>query len=161
MGRRIEWRGMTDEQIIARALAEVVRSAAPLAVVYPWNVLGHSPSEWAALFRSPADAGRIHGWAITRVATTSIGGMSDSLTGTDIWRFLGVHYHQNGNETDNTDYTWQAEIDAIRAAFSQHEMLVPEISNHEEFQVGIIDCLGTGAELVHFAQASLVITSCN
>jgi hypothetical protein len=86
--------------------------------------------------------------------------MSDHPTSTEIYSFLGLHYHEAGNEDANTDYVFQAELDAIRMAFSSHASLPGIIADHDEFQVLIIDHVNNGAQMLHFAQAILALHVC-
>jgi hypothetical protein len=107
----------TDSQIRA-GLKQVIQKAAPNAVVYPWLNLEGSPNKWAGKLASPVEVdaagkARTHGYIISREADSG-----EWKTGNCAKRFydyniLAFHYCNTGNETDNSDLLFNAELDQI------------------------------------------------
>lgn len=145
---------------IKGAIAEVIAGAAPKAVIFPWWALGRNQAEWAGLLRSPEDDDRAHGWIITRRANQRIGlvgGASEQRRTYYLWLF---HYYDTGNAESNSDDLFQAELDAVGDAFADRYGIPALISDHEEFQVPIIDLISSGDELLHVGYGQLILTVC-
>jgi hypothetical protein len=148
-----------SDKDIKAAIAEVIETAAPLSVVFPWWVLGHEMEEWPGILRSPDDNDRSHGWIITRRSnerTPGVGGTSDQRRLYHLW---GFHYYETGNADLNTDDLFQAEIDAIGDALSDSDAITI-IDYHEQLQVPFIGVIKAGSELLHMALCQLTVSVC-
>ena len=148
----------TDEQI-RTDIESVITTAAPLAVVYPWWVLGLKEDMWVAAMRSPLDNDRVHAYTFTR---TRSDGMEKSMRcverqwSYDIW---ALHYYSTGKKTANTDLLFNAELDAITEAFDNVSGLPIRLQRRQPLQwsqdLGIY-----GGEMLHFAIGLLTVEVC-
>jgi len=144
---------------IRTALESVITTAAPLAVVYPWWVLGVKQDMWPGLLRSSTDSDRVHGYVITR---TQDAGREVAMRcverdwSYDIW---ALHYYQTGNKAANSDLTFNTELDAITAALDDVASLANALKRRQPIRWAI-DLNVYGGELLHFAVGSITIDPC-
>ena len=102
----------TDQQIRSE-IETVIKTAAPLAIVYPWWVLGVRQDMWPALLRSSSDGDRVHGYVITRAKDDGREKSMRCVVRNWTYDIYAAHYYATGNKTTNTDLTFNAEIDLI------------------------------------------------
>jgi hypothetical protein len=148
----------TDAQV-RTAIETVIQTAAPLAVVYPWWVLGAKQDIWPGLVRSASDGNRAHGYVFTRSRDE---GIEKAMRCVDhLWTYdlMGFHYYSTGTKAANTDLTFNAELDAIAAAFDDVASLPAALKRRQPLQWNV-DLNVYGGELLHFAVGSLTIEAC-
>lgn len=148
----------TDNQI-RTAIEGVITTAAPLAVVYPWWVLGVKQDMWPGLMRSSADSDRVHGYVITRAQDAGVEKAMRCVErkwSYDIW---ALHYYQTGTRAGNSDLTFNAELDAISAALDDVSTLDAALKRRSPIN-WMIDLNVYGGELLHFAVGSITIDPC-
>jgi len=150
----------TETQIRA-AIETVINANTTGAVVFPWWVLGDDPNMWPGLLRSAADGDRVHGYVITRrridATETVFDRKSPQCADTDLdYAIWGFHFYDTGNRTANTDLTFNAELDAIRNAFTVLNTLPAELQRAGMPQFDV-DLDIFGGELLHYATGRLVV----
>lgn len=148
----------TDAQV-RTAIEGVIQTAAPLAVVYPWWVLGTKPDMWPGSLRASADGNRVHAYVFTRSRDEGVEKAMrcvDRLWTYDLWAF---HYYSTGTKTANSDLTFNAELNAVAAAFDDVATLTAALKRRQPLQWNI-DLNVYGGELLHFAVGSLTIEAC-
>lgn len=148
----------TDAQV-RTAIEAVIVAAAPLAVVYPWWVLGADSAIWAGVLKSSSDGNRVHGYVLTRSRNVGVERGLRCVERTwsyDVW---GFHHYSTGNRTANSDLDFNAELDAIALAFDDVASLPAQLKRRDplEWQV---DLNVYGGELLHFAVGQLTLEAC-
>lgn len=156
----------TEEQIRA-AIETVIKTAAPSAVVFPWWCLSGDINTWPGKLipQSGDDADKVHGYVLTRRRTEPIRGGDDGRVNACKVRrafrydIIGLHYHDTGNRTANSDLKFNAELDAICDAFVVVSSLPAALarSHVPDFNV---DLRLIGGALRHIALGSLVVEQC-
>lgn len=148
---------MPSDHEIRTAIAGVVETAAPNAIVFSWWVLGFDVGQWAGLLASADDSNRSHGWVITRKAILREEGPNGVTDRTATYAVWGFHYYTTGNETANTEDVFQAEVDAVADALVANAVTGVRL---EPVQFPTIDLGKFGEELLHFARGELVVKWC-
>lgn len=107
---------MASSYEIQTAIADVIATAAPSAVVKPRNILGKLASgDWEMLRSASADGSRIHGWIVTKSADVlSNPTHLEYSPRYDVWQFL---QYSTGNDTTNSEKQFLDEMDAVKEAF--------------------------------------------
>jgi len=147
----------TETQIRA-AIAGVITTAAPNAVVFPWWVLGHDSNTWPGVLISSADGNKPHGYVITRTNTEGERKNPQCVTRSltyDIWAFR--YYDEGSTSAANSDLVFNTELDAICNAFINAATLPGELQRVEEEPSFRMDLDIFGGELLHYATGRLVI----
>lgn len=146
------------ESQIRTAIASVITTAAPNAIVFPWFVLGHDQNEWPGLLISAADGNKPHGYVITRTQTEGERKNPQCVTRTfsyDIWAF---HWYDDASTSAaNSDLAFNTELDAICNAFINATTLPAELQRVEEELSFRVDLDIFGGELLHYATGRLVV----
>lgn len=148
-----------SDQQIRTALEGIITTAAPLAVVYPWWVLGVKQDMWPGLMRSSLDSDRVHGYVITRAQDEGVEKAMRCVNRSwsyDIW---ALHYYQTGNRTANSDLTFNTELDLITSALDDIATVPNELKRRQPIR-WTIDLNVYGGELLHFAVGSITIDPC-
>lgn len=148
-----------SDQQIRTALEGIITTAAPLAVVYPWWVLGVKQDMWPGLMRSSSDSDRVHGYVITRAQDEGVEKAMRCVNRSwsyDIW---ALHYYQTGNRIANSDLTFNTELDLITAALDDIVTVPNELKRRQPIR-WTIDLNVYGGELLHFAVGSITIDPC-
>jgi hypothetical protein len=158
----------TDAQIRA-ALKSVITTAAPLAVVFDWWVLGAEEDQWAGLLRSSLDASggrnRVHGYVITRSGSDpneSRAGRTrrDQVRRSQQYTILALHYYDPASMTvTNSDAAFNLEIDAISDALDDLTTVSAHLAKAEPIQWAI-NLKSYNGELVHIARGVISIPTC-
>ncbi len=149
---------VTDTEV-REAIADVIKTAQPDAIVFNWNVLGHNMADWPGLFR--VDDAVTHGWLIKRNGTQSEwknAYRDRQFWIYDIWGFFGF---RAGKEGDNSDEDFAEITDSIYAGFKAEGKLgLEEVEEHELLQFNLITTIDCGEETLHFAQGRLRVRLC-
>lgn len=150
---------VTDAQV-RNAIAAVIETAEPAAVIFNWNALGHQMNEWPGMFRLAA--GGTHGWIIKRTGTESEwkgnGGRDRKFWIYDVWGFYGF---RPGKEADNSDEEFAAILDAVyEAVRASGKLGLEEVEEHGLLQWQMITTIDCGEETLHFAQGRLRVMLC-
>lgn len=145
----------TDAQI-REAIETVLNAKTTNAVVFPWWALSHRPEHWPGQLVSSAESDRVHGYVVTRSLTDGERKNPQCVTRSfnyDIW---GFHFYETGTRTANTDFAFNAELDAISDAFIIASSLPPALARAEppSFRV---DLNVFGGEMLHYAIGRLVV----
>jgi hypothetical protein len=150
---------IVNERDVRVALAGIIAAAVPLGLVYNRWVLAFDPGQWAGLLRSPADAGRVNSWMVTRraVAQEKIGNNCVRA----VWHYdvIGYYGYATGNDTASSEDQFQADVDAVCKAVAD-AALDPAIGRNDQVQFPAITIEAFGGELVHVARGRLSITPC-
>lgn len=148
-----------SDEDIRTAIAGVITTAAPLAVVFPWWVLGVKQDMWPGMLRSSQDSDRVHGYVITRTADEGrevAMRCVERAWSYDIW---AIHYYQTGTSAANTDLTFNEELDTITAAFDNVASLANALKRRSPIR-WTIDLNVYGGELLHFAVGQITFDPC-
>lgn len=147
------------EQQIRAAIETVIINAAPNAVVFPWWSLGHRRDTWPGQLKPllGPDADKVHGYVITRTATEGERKNPQCVERSFVYDIAAFHFYDTGNRTANSDYTFNAELDAICDAFIVASSLPQELGRVEEEPQFRIDLGVFGGELLHYATGRLVV----
>lgn len=154
-----------SDSTIRDALGDAIATAAPLAVVYRWWVLGQDDSQWPGLLRSSLDTDadgrkRVHGYVITRRGSTGeYVGNKTAARRTHTYWILGFHYYSTGTQSSNSEDTFSAEIDAIMDSLDDKASAVSALSRMEPVAWDF-DLKSFGGELIHIARGVLTVTPC-
>ncbi len=111
---------MASSYEIQTAIADIIATAAPNAIVKPRDILGKlAAGDWEMLRSAEGDGARIHGWIVTKTADTlkanrqNYAEYSPRYT---VWAFL---QYATGDNTTNSEKEFLDELDAVRDAFVQ------------------------------------------
>src|SRR5262245_53464627 len=104
-----------------------IKLAAPLAVVFPWWALGGDESEWPGRLISAADTNRVHGYVITRRRTFGRRENPGCVRRFFTYQIRGLRFYETGDRTANSDFAYNAELDAICARFNVKSSLPASI----------------------------------
>lgn len=99
------------------AIGDVLRAAAPNAVVFERWALSSDSKKWPGQMRSASDSDRTHGYAVELMASTDSRDAAIQAPGYMPhleFRIVGLHWHDT---TTDTSALFFAEIEAIAAAF--------------------------------------------
>lgn len=150
---------------IRAAIASAIETAAPLARVYSWWVLGADENQWLGYMRSPSDTdsnnrARVHGYLVTRRGSTAeYQGNRQLARRTHTYFIYGFHYYSTGTEDSNSEATFTAEIDAICDALDDKASLDTSLSRSQPI-AWEFDLKPVGGELVHIARGTLTVQPC-
>lgn len=156
------------EAQIREAIENVVKTAAPAAVVFPWWCLDPDPNAWPAQLtpETGADTGKTHGYVITRRRTEPVGGGDDGRVNVCKVRrgfnydIIGLHFHDTGTRTANSDLKFSAELDAICNAFSNATVFKGTALARSHVPEFTADLRMLGGALRHFALGSVTVEQC-
>lgn len=108
---------MPTEKQTREAIADLIRLAAPDAVVIPRNQLGLlADGDFAALVSTSA-SNRLRGWIVTQSAAELIQQFSIYADYRYTWRIVQIHEYKTGNDSTNSEDTFASERDAVISAF--------------------------------------------
>lgn len=107
---------MPTEKQTREAIADLIRLAAPDAVVIPRNQLGLlADGDFAALINTAAS--KIRGWIVTQSGAELIQQFSIYADYRYTWRVVQIHEYKTGDDTTNSEDTFASERDAVISAF--------------------------------------------
>lgn len=107
---------MATEKQTREAIADLIRLAAPDAVVIPRNQLGLlADGDFAALINTAAS--KIRGWIVTQSGAELIQQFSIYADYRYTWRVVQIHEYKTGDDTTNSEDTFASERDAVISAF--------------------------------------------
>ena len=150
---------MTDEEV-KTAIKDIIATACPAAVIWPYNVLSHQLAEWPALFRK-ADS-TVEGWMIMRTRIDAHWKNTSREKATWHYTILGFYGFRTGKEGDNSDDEFAVKLDAIRAGFKAAPTLEIEcVEKHDLLQVAANTTIDCGEETLHLANCSLAVHVCD
>jgi hypothetical protein len=152
----------TEAQMRA-ALEEEIKAAAPLAVVFPWWVLGHDERQWPGKLVSPADGNRVHGYVITLRRTYSVRVNPACVRQFFTYQIRGLRwYDREGKREANSDLAFVAELVAICQRFGNRANLPPSIRRIAEGKEldFTIDLALYGGQLLHRPVGTITIEQC-
>ena len=145
---------------VREAIRSVVATAAPLAVVFKWWVLGHKRETWPGLLRSSSDADRVHGYIITRSKDEGEPKAMNCVRRLWTYDIAAFHYYATGTQSANTDLTFNAEVNALCDAFDDVTGLDASIRRIRTPLTFRVDLDVFGSELLHIGQGQIVIEAC-
>lgn len=148
----------TDAQVRAQ-IASVISAAASSAVVFPWWVLGVKQDMWPGMLRSSSDSNRVHAYVFTRSADQATEESMRCVRHDWIYDLWAFHYYSTGTSASNSDFTFNAELDAISAAFDDVSSLHAALKRRQPI-TWRVDLQVYGGELMHFAVGQLRIEAC-
>lgn len=155
------------EAQIRKAIKDAVQEAAPNAIVFSWWCLHPDMNAWPGKLTPTTgnDAGKAHGYVITRRRTDPVrGGDTGRVNPCQVVRgftydIIGLHFHDTGKETANSDLEFQAELDAICDKFVATKNLPPALKR-SHVPTFSADLRMLGGAIRHFAIGSLVVEQC-
>ncbi len=154
----------TDAEI-RTALASAIGTAAPLAKVFGWWILGAQEPEWPGYLRSDADVDassskkRVHGYIVTRSASTGAEIGNRCVRREFQYTILGFHYYSSGTSAANSETTFATEIDAITAALDDRASLDTALARIQPITWSF-DLKSYGGELLHIARGLVTVQAC-
>ena len=155
-----------SDATIRAAIADEIETAAPLARVYSWWVLGADEAQWLGYMRSPSDVdsnnrARVHGYLITRRSSNAeYQGNKQLARRTHTYFIYGFHYYSTGTESSNSEATFTAEIDAICDALDDKATLASSLARSQPISWEF-DLKSVGGELVHIARGTFTVQPCS
>ena len=149
-----------NDSQIRESLRALIQAAAPLALVFPRWELGYNPVEWPGLIRSSNDAGRAHGWVITRRRNNGKKDHKRCVKRDWAYAVWGFHYYLTGDDALNSEDLFSAECDAVAETLDKDlETAQPELQIIEPVDCQF-DLYGFGGEMLHVAQGVLIVRPC-
>jgi hypothetical protein len=157
------------EAQIREAIETEIKLAAPNAVVFPWWNLSGDMDTWPGKLipETGPDAGKVHGYVLTRGQIGQIGGGEDGrvtlcrVRPAFTYEIVGMHFHDTGNRTANSDLKFNAELDAISERFKDLTNFTgTALARVHMPRFGQVDLKVLGGALRHFALGSLVAEQC-
>lgn len=152
----------SDYQVRTAAANAIKATAAAGAVVFNWWALGYDGDAWPGLIRRVD--GYIHGYVVTRTALRGINEVGGVRRHIWTYTILALYGYRTGNETDNSEKEFSAELTALADFFSSEAIQVPVYApladQVEILEFPIVDLVELGGELVHIAQGSITVTFC-
>jgi hypothetical protein len=152
------------EAQMREALETEIKAAAPAAVVFSWWNLSGNESAWPGKLTptSGADKDKVHGYVITRRRTYAERYNPGCVRRFFVYQIRGLRWHDTGNRTANSDLTYNAELDAICARFSNKSNLpaaIRRIAENGELEF-TIDLNLYGQQILHRAVGAITIEQC-
>jgi hypothetical protein len=146
------------------ALEAEIQAAAPAAVVFSWWNLSGNESAWPGKLtpETGADAGKVHGYVITRRRTFAERENPNCVRRFFTYQIRGLRFHETGNRTANSDLAYNAELDAICERFANKSNLPPvirQIAKDSELDF-TVDLNMYGGQLLHRAVGQITIQQC-
>src|SRR5262245_34952215 len=106
-----------------QAIEGEIQAAATLAVVFNWWALGGDENEWPGRLISSSDSNSVHGYVITRRQTFARRENPGCVRRFFTYQIRGLRFYETGDRTANSDFTYNAELDAICARFNSKSSL--------------------------------------
>ena len=107
---------MPTEKETREAIADLIRLAAPDAVVIPRNQLGLlADGDFAALIST--STAKIRGWIVTQSGAELLTQGQAWADYRYTWRVVQVHEYKTGDDTTNSEDTFASDRDAVILAF--------------------------------------------
>lgn len=107
---------MPTEKETREAIADLIRLAAPDAVVIPRNQLGLlADGDFAALLS--ATTNKIRGWVVTQSGSDLVQQFSTYADYRYTFRIVQVHEYKTGDDTTNSEDGFASEREAVLEAF--------------------------------------------
>ena len=155
---------------IRAALKSVIETAAPLAVVFDWWVLGANEDQWPGYLRSSSDLDangqkRVHGYVITRIGADPNEGRATRRNSASVRRMFQYsilalrYYDSSSTSASNSDVTFNAELDAISDALDDLTSVSATLSRAEPI-AWAVNLKPYGGELLHIARGVISVPSC-
>jgi hypothetical protein len=146
---------------IISAIKTKVETAVPTAKVYGYERWSPRWDGMLALFKTDTDL--INAWMITRIQTESERTAYDTRRRAHVFRLRGVY---GLDDSENTEATFQAQIEAIDAAFSLDDETMGDavttirpyfgpMSGIDGTQIDSVDVRMFGNVLCHYAELRL------
>jgi hypothetical protein len=151
------------EAQMREAIEGEIKTAAPLAVVFPFWALGWDERQWPGLLNSPSDSNRVHGYVITRRRTYAEREQPNCVRRFFTYQIRGLRWYDDaGTRAANSDLIYNAELDTICARFANRTTLprsINRIAENSELDF-TVDLNLFGAQLLHRAVGSITIEQC-
>jgi len=152
---------MADSYAIQEAIAAVIEGAATLAKVKARNIYNAlAEGQWGML-QSSADGNRARGWMVTQSADTFdeasyIPGLATYKPRYEVWQF---YEYWVGDDDSNSEKTFAAERDAVKAAFVGIDSGILANCNPPSFPDIRITPEYLGNRLIHIARGFVTIAA--
>jgi len=143
---------------IQAAIAAIIATAAPAAIVKPRDILGKlAAGDWEMLRSAEADGARIHGWIVTKTADTlkaNYQNYAEYSPRYTVWAFL---QYATGSDTTNSEKEFLDELDDVRDAFLQPLSDPLTFALPPSFDDIRPASEGPGGKLIHTARGMIVL----
>ena len=151
------------QAIEGEVIAATTVAAVQLAIVFPWWALGGDENQWPAKLISPNDGNKVHGYVITRKRTFGKRINPGCVRRFFTFQIRGLRwYDETGTRTANSDFAYNAELDAIAARFNTKSNLpdsIRRIAEDSELDFSV-DLNLYGGQLLHRSVGEITIEQC-
>lgn len=143
---------------IRAAVASVIRTAAPNAVVIERNVLNVVNDGWLNILQSSASNWAVRGWTVSPSAMVPsgdprLGGVEYSLT-LAVWQYC-EYFAIDAGTGDDSETISEVEREAVVQALIDPVNLTGVIESLQPPVFSIIDLFRVGERMVHIAQGAV------
>jgi hypothetical protein len=157
----------TEEQIRV-AIEAIIKQMAPDAVVFPWWNLSGDINTWPGKLvpKTGADEGKVHGYVLSRGRREPLHGGDDGRVNACKVRLgfrydiVGIHFHDTGNRTANSDLKFNAELDRICDRFNNALDFADTALARAHVPTFDVYLRMLGGTLCHCALGSLMVEQC-
>lgn len=142
---------MALEEIRAH-IKSVLEGVSGIGTVHEYERWAADWTRYLALFKTSAD--KINGWTITRRGTASVRDTMPTIMRNHTFIIRGIY---GLKDTDESELTFQALIEAIQDAFEDEYLLGGYALNSGPMQVNVVENRMFGTILCHFAELTLPV----